>query len=151
MVFYGVDRDDMAVELAKLSMWLLTLARDRPFGFLDHALRCGDSLIGVRNAEQIEAYCLDPEVGREKVVNRFAGRMDEAIAAALTEATELRKKIEDHPADTKDDIDAKAELLARAEQVTQKVHMVADGVVAAALSTAGENNARYIDRLVGNG
>ena len=146
---YGVDRDDMAVELAKLSMWLLTLARNKPFGFLDHALRCGDSLIGVRNAEQIEAYCLDPEVGREKVVNRFAGRMDEAIAAALTEATELRKKIEDHPADTKDDIDAKAELLARAEQVTQKVHMVADGVVAAALSTAGENNARYIDRLVG--
>ena len=36
---YGVDRDPMAVELAKLSLWLVTLAKGRPFSFLDHALR----------------------------------------------------------------------------------------------------------------
>jgi len=37
----------MAVDLAKLSLWLVTLAKDHPFTFLDHAIRCGDSLVGV--------------------------------------------------------------------------------------------------------
>ncbi|ERH11388.1 MAG: type I restriction-modification system methyltransferase subunit [halophilic archaeon J07HB67] len=43
---YGVDVNEMAVELAKLSMWLETLAADKPLAFLDHHLRCGDSLVG---------------------------------------------------------------------------------------------------------
>ena len=38
---YGVDKNPMAVDLAKLSLWLATLAKDHPFTFLDHALRCG--------------------------------------------------------------------------------------------------------------
>src|SRR3712207_4769862 len=42
---YGVDLNPLAVELAKLSIWLVTLAKGRPFGFLDHNLRCGDSLL----------------------------------------------------------------------------------------------------------
>ena len=37
---YGVDKNDMAVEMAKVSLWLITLAKDRPFSFVDHALRC---------------------------------------------------------------------------------------------------------------
>ena len=44
---YGVDKNPMAVDLAKLSLWLATLAKDHPFTFLDHALRCGDSLVGL--------------------------------------------------------------------------------------------------------
>jgi hypothetical protein len=43
---YGVDKNDMAVDLAKLSLWLATLAREHPFTFLDHALAQGDSLVG---------------------------------------------------------------------------------------------------------
>ncbi|MFC6717949.1 Eco57I restriction-modification methylase domain-containing protein [Natrialbaceae archaeon GCM10025810] len=43
---YGVDLNEMAVELAKLSMWLETLAADRPLAFLDHHLKSGNSLIG---------------------------------------------------------------------------------------------------------
>lgn len=43
---YGVDLNPLAVELAKLSIWLVTLAKGLPFGFLDHSLRCGDSLLG---------------------------------------------------------------------------------------------------------
>ena len=43
---YGVDKNDMAVDLAKLSLWLATLAKEHPFTFLDHALRHGDSLVG---------------------------------------------------------------------------------------------------------
>ncbi len=44
---YGVDKNPMAVDLAKLSLWLATLAKDHPFTFLDHALRHGDSLVGL--------------------------------------------------------------------------------------------------------
>ena len=40
-------RTRFAVNLAKLSLWLFTLSRDRPFTFLDHALKCGDSLVGL--------------------------------------------------------------------------------------------------------
>src|SRR5207244_12816206 len=52
---YGVDKNPMAVDLAKLSLWLATLAKDHPFTFLDHSLRCGDSLIGLTK-EQIAAF-----------------------------------------------------------------------------------------------
>jgi hypothetical protein len=45
---YGVDRNPMAVQLARLSLWLTTLAADRPLTFLDHHLVCGDSLVGAR-------------------------------------------------------------------------------------------------------
>jgi type I restriction-modification system DNA methylase subunit len=43
---YGVDLNPMAVELAKLSLWLTTVASNKPLSFLDHHLRCGNSLIG---------------------------------------------------------------------------------------------------------
>ena len=46
---YGVDKNPRAVDLAKLSLWLATLARDHEFTFLDHALKCGDSLVGSDN------------------------------------------------------------------------------------------------------
>jgi hypothetical protein len=48
---YGVDRNPMAVQLARLSLWLTTLTRDRPLSFLDHRLAVGDSLIGARLAD----------------------------------------------------------------------------------------------------
>src|SRR5207244_12770691 len=43
---YGVDLNPMAVQLARLSLWLATLAVDRPLTFLDHHLQVGDSLLG---------------------------------------------------------------------------------------------------------
>jgi len=45
---YGVDKNPLAVELAKLSLWLATVAADKPLSFLDHHLKCGDSLIGAK-------------------------------------------------------------------------------------------------------
>ena len=44
---YGVDHNPMAVDIALLSLWLATLARDHEFTFLSHALRPGDSLVGL--------------------------------------------------------------------------------------------------------
>jgi hypothetical protein len=43
---FGVDANPTAVQLARLSLWLCTLAADRPLTFLDHHLRCGNSLAG---------------------------------------------------------------------------------------------------------
>jgi hypothetical protein len=45
-VVYGVDKNPMAVELAKVSLWLHTFTTGAPLSFLDHHLRCGDSLYG---------------------------------------------------------------------------------------------------------
>ncbi|HEX9367828.1 MAG TPA: N-6 DNA methylase [Vicinamibacterales bacterium] len=45
---YGVDRNPTAVQLARLSLWLCTLAADRPLTFLDHHLRAGNTLAGAR-------------------------------------------------------------------------------------------------------
>ena len=52
---YGIDRNPMAVDLAKMSLWLSTLARDHPLTFVDHAFRHGDSLVGL-SRRQIEAF-----------------------------------------------------------------------------------------------
>ncbi len=52
---YGVDRNPMAVDLAKVSLWLATLAKEHPLTFVDHALRHGDSLVGL-SQRQIEAF-----------------------------------------------------------------------------------------------
>ena len=52
---YGVDRNPKAVDLAKLSLWLVTLAKDHPLTFLDHALHPGDALVGL-SRRQLEAF-----------------------------------------------------------------------------------------------
>ena len=58
---YGVDLNPLAVELAKLSLWLHTVSKDKALSFLDHHLRCGNSLIGARIQENLvnEPPCLD--------------------------------------------------------------------------------------------
>ncbi|MFU8805810.1 MAG: hypothetical protein ACNA8W_18505, partial [Bradymonadaceae bacterium] len=43
---YGVDLDPLAVELARMALWIETMDRDLPFGFVDHKIRCGNSLVG---------------------------------------------------------------------------------------------------------
>jgi hypothetical protein len=57
---YGVDLNPLAVELAKLSIWLVTLAKGRPFGFLDHNLRCGDSTVDLGGKKLLGAAVRRP-------------------------------------------------------------------------------------------
>ena len=61
---YGVDINPMAVEMAKLSLWLVSMDPQRPFTFLDDRLVAGDSLLGVTSVEQIEYLHLDRAKGR---------------------------------------------------------------------------------------
>ena len=81
---YGIDRNPMAVDLAKVSLWLSTLARDHPLTFVDHAFRHGDSLVGLTRP-QIEA--LHWKRGQSPVLAGFG------VQEALTEASELRRQI----------------------------------------------------------
>jgi hypothetical protein len=48
---YGVDKNPFAVYLARLSLWLVSLSKNAPFTFVDHALKCGDSLVGMERSE----------------------------------------------------------------------------------------------------
>jgi len=117
---YGVDKNPFAVDLAKLSLWLTTLARDHPFTFLDHALRCGDSLVGLTR-EQIA--CFNWEVGIQIPTVR------PVIDAAVKEAEELRAKI--HALAASDDTDEKARLLMQAEDALDSVRLIGDLAIAA--------------------
>ncbi|MFJ6022588.1 type IIL restriction-modification enzyme MmeI [Nocardiopsis alba] len=139
---YGVDRDDLAVELGKLSLWLETLSKSRTLTFLDHALRCGDSLVGLVSADQVRAFHIDPEEGR-KYNLRFGGNVEERIDAALAESAGLRARIAAMPqCDDPEDTERKTALLRRAQESSDRLRLACDAVVAAALgagASAGGN------------
>lgn len=90
---YGVDKNPFAVNLAKLSLWLVTLAKDRPFTFVDHALKCGDSLVGLTR-DQIESFTWVPQAVYDTPL--FAGLRDQ-----VNQAKSYRAQIQ--AVDTRDD------------------------------------------------
>ncbi|QQR91030.1 MAG: N-6 DNA methylase [Myxococcales bacterium] len=79
---YGVDKNPFAVELAKISLWLLTMQRQKPFSFVDHNLRCGDSLVGL-SFEQIISFNWQPETQQNLISSELKNMLDEAIEARL--------------------------------------------------------------------
>ena len=79
---YGVDRNALAVDLAKVSLWLATLAKEHPLTFVDHALRDGDSLVGLSRS-QIQAFNWEPQM-------KLAGL---GVREHITRVAELRKQI----------------------------------------------------------
>lgn len=101
---YGVDLNPLAVELAKLSIWLITLAKGRPFGFLDHNLRCGDSLLGIHRLDQVTELSLTPG---GKGQQRLFGQN---IKHAVGEAIELRRRLREMPILDIHDVEAMARL-----------------------------------------
>ncbi|WP_437552937.1 DNA methyltransferase [Sorangium sp. So ce367] len=117
---YGVDKNPFAVALAKLSLWLVTLAREHPFTFLDHALREGDSLVGL-DREQIASLHWAP--GKQAQVPLLRKGIDEA----LKRAEALREQI--HQLADSDDTKEKERLLGDADHAVAAVRRVGDLVV----------------------
>jgi len=72
---YGVDKNPLAADLAKLSLWLATLAKDHPFTFLDHAFRAGDSLVGLTR-RQIAAFHWLPAQQQSFLEEQLRKRID---------------------------------------------------------------------------
>jgi hypothetical protein len=123
---YGVDRNPFAVNLAKLSLWLVTLAKDLPFTFLDHALRNGDSLVGLP-FEQIGAFHWKPGAQLELVEKELKETLGEAIAA--------RQEILELAADPSPGAQKVKELLLRdADDALEPVRLLGDLVVGAFFS-----------------
>jgi len=136
---YGVDINPMAVEMAKLSLWLITLRRDRPFTFLDHALKCGDSLLGVSTLKQVEKFSLR------------SGEQQETFATAnlfryVEDASAKRSALEELPSNDYAQIEIKGRLHAEAEAATAKVKALADCLIAFELR--GLNGDAYDEQRV---
>ena len=116
---YGVDRNPVAVDLAKVSLWLVTLARDHALTFLDHALRHGDSLVGL-SRRQIEAFHWDVSGA---VLKGFG------VREPLEGVSELRRQIRDA-----DEVISDRELRVlwnEAQHELSKVRLLGDLVLAA--------------------
>ncbi|MCA9609261.1 MAG: hypothetical protein KC619_26850, partial [Myxococcales bacterium] len=123
---YGVDKNPAAVELAKLSLWLFTLARDRPFTFLDHALRWGDSLVGL-SFEQIRSFTWEP-AGKGQQVTLARAELD----AALEEAIPIRQRILALALDPSPEAQLEKETLVRdAADALDRARLVGDVIVGA--------------------
>ncbi len=120
---YGVDKNPVAVELARLSIWLVTSAKDYPFTFVDHALRAGDSLVGL-SQEQIA--CLSLDVGGE---SRPIEAVRARVMSAVGKAEAWRREslaLGDSPLDE----GQRAALVRRADDVLDDVRRLADWLVA---------------------
>lgn len=131
---YGVDVNPLAVELAKLSIWLVTLAKGRPFGFLDHNLRSGDSLLGIHRLEQLTRLRMDTESGRQYQLRIFG----QNVEAAVNEAVELRKRLRATTIRDIRDVETMARLDGEARQKLESVELIADAMIGEALR-CGDN------------
>ncbi len=87
---YGVDKNPLAVELAKLSLWLATVAAGRPLSFLNHHLKCGDSLVGARVDDLGEA---PPVMSSKKVLKERKARYEAGARQANLFETRLTEKL----------------------------------------------------------
>ena len=132
---YGVDINPMAVEMAKLSLWLITVDANRPFTFLDHAFKCGDSLLGITSLEQLERFSLRPGGGKQQA---FATMN---LWRHIEEAKKKREMLEAMPSDTPEQVAAKSVLYLEAEEAVAKLSAAADVLVA--LELKGLNGKSY--------
>ncbi len=118
---YGVDYNPMSVELAKVALWLYTAEKDKPLSFLDHHLKCGNSLIGI-DLDQLGTVPLvlkvlksggkwEPKAKKKKAAGqgeigiRIGEKMIGNVRSAMTEVMTT-------PSDTPDDIKRKSQLYA---------------------------------------
>ncbi|WP_202877223.1 Eco57I restriction-modification methylase domain-containing protein [Pseudomonas aeruginosa] len=131
---YGVDLNPLAVELAKLSIWLVTMAKGRPFGFLDHNLRCGDSLLGIHRLDQLTELSMVP-TGRGQ--QRLFGQ---TIERAVHEAIELRQQLREMPIRDIRDVEAMAYLDADARRKLQVPESIADAFIGEVFASGGNRS-----------
>lgn len=94
---YGVDVNPTAVQLARLSLWLCTLASDRPLTFLDHHLRAGNSLVGARAVDLARQPAGRRAVRREAELPLFEAT---GLSAGLASAVGTRLSVARTPDDT---------------------------------------------------
>ena len=130
---FGVDLNSTAVQLARLSLWLTTLAGERPLTFLDHHLAVGNSLVGARLADL--AHPVGPR--RRPVVTPLPLFEDQLTGAVAHRILPRRLQIADTPSDSIENVRTKERLLAELgaqDGPISKWSAAADAWCAAALS-----------------
>ncbi|WP_144722161.1 DNA methyltransferase [Cellulosimicrobium sp. TH-20] len=165
---YGADINGMAVEMCKLSLWLVSLDPHQPFSFVDDKILHGNSLLGVTDLDQLEALHIDPK--RSKTFTGASGDTKHFSSGALfgagSEATgvdmldvrgvirraiDLRKRLAtpvdaDDPQRTRN---AKMRLWRDYQKLVAQLSTVADGVIAAGLRLGGKPG-KNLDEAYGN-
>ncbi len=111
---YGVDKNPLTVELAKVSLWLHSFTVGAPLSFLDHHLRCGDSLIGMRVSDAA------PEL------SRLGGLFASPAIAAAEAATDGMQQIEEMSDADISEVQASASLFQGVEHTTADLRGVLD-------------------------
>jgi len=152
---YGVDKNPFAVNLAKLSLWLETLAKHEPFTFVDHALKCGDSLVGLDLA-QIKRFDWDKDVKDETgeqakkakskkdnpaQLNLFEGVIERAVLHAYKARRKLLE-IAEQRGDHAELAAHKKHLHEEAERALDRARLVADMAIGAFFAESKDNDRR---------
>ncbi len=152
---YGADINPMAIEMCKLSLWLVSLEPKLPFSFVDDKVLVGDSLLGVTNLEQLRKLHIDPtRIKSEQTLfqvtsSNIATNVD--VDDILKKAKRIRKALA-NPVDNTDAMrsaHAKNQQLERFRETTAQLRDIADGVVAAGLRLGGKPG-RALDEAYDN-
>lgn len=129
---YGVDKNPMAVDLARLSLWLATLAREHEFTFVDHALKEGDSLVGL-TVEQLRVGNWDTQRKSQPIFTEF---VDKALETARTGRQAIREAHDDTPRAVQE------RRHRRVEAALKDVRALGDAVVDAFFAAEGTSASR---------
>jgi hypothetical protein len=133
---YGADINDMAVEMCKLSLWLVSLDRDLPFSFVDDKIFHGNSLLGLTSLDQLRQLHIDPQQASSgHKLDLYRVDTSEIIRKAVDLRERLATEIDDH--DPARSSAAKQRQFKELEEVTSDLRRIADGVVAVGLQFGG--------------
>ncbi|NUL26974.1 Eco57I restriction-modification methylase domain-containing protein [Streptomyces lunaelactis] len=132
---YGADINGMAVEMCKLSLWLVSLDPKLPFSFVDDKVLHGNALLGLTDAEQLRRLHIDPAAAGNQL-SVFALDVDDI----LNQATRLRRQLatEVDDSDPQRSAATKRRQWRRYQELTAQLADVADGVIAAGLRWGGK-------------
>ncbi|WP_261561747.1 Eco57I restriction-modification methylase domain-containing protein [Frankia tisae] len=135
---YGADINEMAVEMAKLSLWLVSMDTRRPFTFLDDKLVAGDSLLGITSLDQLEYMHLDPAKGRELHSDIFG--WTSGVRELIRDVAAERRELVEKDGSSLDGLDEKKALLDDAKARTAQITLFADALIGATLAHAGRGD-----------
>lgn len=131
---YGADINPMAVEMCKLSLWLVSMDKTKPFSFVDDKVFCGNSLLGLTSLDQLRYLHIDPKPSTMQ--QQILVDIDAKIAAATQLRHELASPVEER--DPMRSSRAKTRLLEQLRQASADLRLIADGIVAAGLPLGGK-------------
>jgi hypothetical protein len=136
---YGVDINEMAVEMAKLSLWLVSMDPERPFTFLDDRLVAGDSLLGITSLDQLEVLHLDAQRGRELHADEDAlFDLTAGLREMVAEIAADRQRLVEINGTSLENLAEKRWALAKAETKSAGARQLADLAVGATLAYASK-------------